>query len=642
MGTAGDRYRYQSRGGSAESALARERDRYGTSTRDTGASSSRASKYALGPSDSVSVVGASRVDPTSSSRKDPLEVIRRMEQSRAEHQKQWEVERSASVIGETSNLPAYSRPSSRLFDSTPRHARPATSMASMRDAYGQAAPRTAPIEDWRSRRNQAFAATDSPLVGRGGSRLNHQQHVKPATEPRPLRSSTSISSRLDIGLDVTTPSTEHGRLLFEACRALEPKLGPDIIDVMPDLIRTFQGSARSAENVNATIRDAVKRADDACVHLDLDEVDRARNELDKLLGLLRDAGRTSDQNIRELTRVLLDLPKLLRQADRAGPSRAAHRTTMEFNRRSSPIDHHPARAASRYDGSPARASQDMMRPSTSMGMVVGESTSPLHRYSLDSRRSVLQPRTQQPRDRDRNSAVSNLVAKMRGLTPRNSPLPQKHSDLQPIEQSPPNPMSGRISPSKSNSRSSLALSTSPTKSYMSSAGPPPPPRSPERRNVLRKKVSGISNHTVRGTSSSSFMPSSSKVQTTTAISTINAADFDAELTPAKSIRSVNTASTRYSESEEIVGSPVSRYSFGPPGHDANIDIDIDQTETETESQVSGMRGSLESGGREDAISVLEHSLVAAARKREGEDRRPSMSERFRATLRRNGSTRVKD
>ena len=46
--------------------------------------------------------------------------------------------------------------------------------------------------------------------------------------------------------------------------------------------------------------------------------------------------------------------------------------------------------------------------------------------------------------------------------------------------------------------------------------------------------------------------------------------------------------------------------------------------------------------REDAVSVLEHSLVAAARKREDEDRRPSMGERFRASLRRTGSVKAKE
>lgn len=82
-----------------------------------------------------------------------------------------------------------------------------------------------------------------------------------------------------------------------------------------------------------------------------------------------------------------------------------------------------------------------------------------------------------------------------------------------------------------------------------------------------------------------------------------------------------------------MGSPSSRYSFGPEG-------DRDRNS----SEFSAVRGSMDSGSaeREDAVSILEHSLVAAARKREDEDRRPSMGERFRASLRRNGSTKVKE
>lgn len=626
LGTAGDRYRYQKRGGSAESAFAQQR--YGESA-GTG-TASRSSRHALGPGDSVSVVGGYRAEGPSPAKKDPLEVIRRMEQSRAEHQKQWESERSASVMGDAShnhggNAP-YPRPSSRLFDATPRHARPSTSMANMRHLQDMPAPRTAPIDDWRSRRDQAIAIADSPLVNRAGNRLSNVP-TKPATEPRPLRSSTSMGSRLDM-IDTTVPETEHGRLLFEACRALELKLGPELLEQIPELAKTLQSSARSAESVNSSIRNIVRLADNANVHLDLEDTERARDELARLTASLRDANRASDQNIRDLTRVLLDLPKLVRQVDRASaPSRALHRPSMEFDRRPSPVEHSAGRFTSRYDGSPARASHDMIRPATSMG----EATSPLHRFSLDSsRRPILQPRSQpRDRDRDRSSAVSNLVAKMRGLTPRTSPLP-KHSDLQPIEQSPPNLTTDRVpSLPSSRSRSSLALSASPTKSSQhSTSGPAPPPRSPERRNVLRKKASATSTHTVRG--SSSFLPSSSRVRTTTAISTISAGnfDFDTELTPAKSIRSTRTMST----SEEMAGSPSSRYSFGMDGNGGGSD--------------GGVRGSMDStasaGQREDAVSVLEHSLAAAAKKREDEDRRPSVSERFRATLRRGGSVRSKE
>lgn len=596
LGTNHDRYRYERRGGSVESALSNERQR---NSHLTGLPSR--SRYAIGPGDSVSVAGGIGRDGHPMD-KDPLEVLRRMEEKRNQHREQWEAERSASVMGDHSSHGG-ARPTSRLFDATPRHARPSTSMSSMRDIYE--APRTAPIESWRARRDQVLAA-DSPLVGRGLSRLN--QPPKPATEPRPMRSSTSMGGRSSTSLDFAAPSTEHGRLLFEACRALELKLGPDILAHVPELIKTFHSSTRTAEHVNSSLRDALQLVNDASVQLDLDDIGKARHDLVKLETCIRYASRASDQNVREFTRIMLDLPKLLRQADKAGLSRHVPRTA----------------SPGQYE-SPIRSSHDMMRPSTSLG----EIGSPTYRYSLDSRRPVLQPRLQPI---DRSSTVSNLVAKMKGLTPKRSPLPQ-HSDLQTIEQSPPYQLTERIPSnppfmSQSQSRSSLALSTSPIKSSRSSIitpRPQPPPRSPERRNVLRKKASQTSTHTVRG--SSAFMPTSSKVQTTTALSVVNAShhdrSYEPDLTPAKSIRSSRTMST--AGSEDYAGSPTSGYSFA-----------IDQDATD--------RGSMDSAGTrgEDAVSTLEHSLAAAAKTRDGEERKPSVSERFRATLKRGSSMRVKE
>jgi hypothetical protein len=605
LGTNNDRYRYEKRGGSVESALANERSR---NPHSNGAPSRPSPRYALGPGDSVSLAGGNGREAIVAAAKDPLEVLKRMEEKRNQHREQWEAERSASVLGDHHH--GGPRPNSRLFDATPRHARPSTSMSSMRDVYDGPVPRTAPIESWRARRDQVMAA-DSPLVGRG-SRL--RELPQPATEPRPMRSSTSMGGRSSTSLDFAAPATEHGRLLFEACRALELKLGPEILAHVPELNKTFHSSTRTAEHVNASLRDALQLINDASVRLDLDDIEKARQELVKLDVCIRDASRASNQNVREFTRVMLDLPKLLRQADKAGLGRLQPRT-------SSP---------GQYD-SPVRASHDMMRPSTSLG----EISSPTYRYSLDSRRPVLQPRLQ-PLDRDRSSTVSNLVAKMKGLTPKRSPLPQ-HSDLQTIEQSPPHQLTDRIPPNplplplaSSQSRTSLH-SSSPTKSSRSSIIAPrplPPPRSPDRKNVLRKKASSTSTHTVRG--SSAFMPTSSKVQTTTALSVVNHLDHldsESDLTPAKSISSTRTSSTMGYGSDNYAGSPTSAYSFaiGPDARD---------------------RSSMESGisTREDAVSILEHSLAAAAKNRGSseEERKPSVSERFRATLRRGSSIRAKE
>jgi hypothetical protein len=603
LGTNNDRYRYEKRGGSVESALANERSRV---QHPNGTPSRSSPRYALGPGDSVSLAGGNGREAITAAAKDPLEVLKRMEEKRNQHREQWEAERSASVLGD--HHYGGPRPNSRLFDSTPRHARPSTSMSSMRDVYDGPVPRTAPIEGWRARRDQVMAG-DSPLIGRG-SRL--RELPKPATEPRPMRSSTSMGGRSSTSLDFAAPATEHGRLLFEACRALELKLGPEILAHVPELTKTFHSSTRTAEHVNSSLRVSLQLINDASVRLDLDDIEKTRQELVKLDVCIRDANRASDQNVREFTRIMLDLPKLLRQADKAGLGRLQPRT-------SSP---------GQYD-SPVRASHDMMRPSTSLG----EISSPTYRYSLDSRRPVLQPRLQ-PLDRDRSSAVSNLVAKMKGLTPKRSPLPQ-HSDLQTIEQSPPHQLFDRIPPNplpltSSQSRTSLQ-SSSPTKSSRSSIIAPrplPPPRSPDRKNVLRKKASSTSTHTVRG--SSAFMPTSSKVQTTTALSVVNHLDHldsESDLTPAKSIRSTRTTSTMSYGSDNYAGSPTSAYSLA---------IDPDTRE----------RSSMESGisTREDAVSVLEHSLATAAKNRGSseEERKPSVSERFRATLRRGSGIRAKE
>jgi hypothetical protein len=141
------------------------------------------------------------------------------------------------------------------------------------------------------------------------------------------------------------------------------------------------------------------------------------------------------------------------------------------------------------------------------------------------------------------------------------------------------------------------------------------------------------------------LPTSSKVQTTTALSVVNAGhndndanfDFDEpQVTPAKSIRSIRTYSTNGngngdgSDDYSYAGSPASGFSFA-----------------QAQSQAQGMpRGSMESGSSgtrpDDAISILEHSLAAAAKKREADERKPSVSERFRATLRRGSSIRAKE
>ena len=345
------------------------------------------SRLALSPSDSVSAVG-SKADYTSPS-KDPLEVLKRIEAQRHQHNRSWD-ERSASVVG--------IRPSSG--PESPR-ARPTTSMASLRSPHRR--------------------LDDSAVTLRSSTRMSQVD-----SEPRTKRSSTSLGGRSNTSLDIHTASTDHGRLLFEACRALDLKI-PSDSPALAELLRTFTTASKSAERINAAVRTAVDLGD-RVMH------DRDLGQLDDLMALLREAGRASDQNIRDLTRIMLDLPRILREP-------RPHRESFTETTPRQSVDYDSPRYRPRQP-SPIRRSEDIPRPTTSASFYTPPSRRP---------RESLPPSFVSPPNR----SVSALVSKVRAN------LGSPRRDLGSIEASPPLPLNA--------AKIATALS-------------------PARRNILKKKI----------------------------------------------------------------------------------------------------------------------------------------------------------
>ena len=567
----------------------------------------RLSRLSLAPGDSVSAVGTRSERPTSTSNKDPLEVLKRIEAQRNEHNRQWDAERSASVLGD--------RPGSgSRIDMSPQREtrmRPATSMSSLREQSH--APRTAPID--RIRRDFEH---DSPLQ-RSSSRLSHIG--VPHAEPRPMRSSTSLGGRSSASLDVHSASSEHGRLLYEAARALEVKIPSELSHSVPDIGRTFGSAARSAESNNAAIRAALHMASQLCVDAEIgSDLDRILRELGALLGLLREANRKSDHNVRDLTRVLLDVPKMLREASRKadhpqGSSISTAGSVRNFSTGGyANGGYHTAgngiydRERDRSNGSPysspVRRSADLPRPSTAASDI----------YSPERRRT-------------RESLPANFVSgdsRGSGLMSRMRNLGRSRDNLATIQDSPP-------------------------KAFIEPAQIDRPPPSPARR-MLRKKASSTSTHTVRA--GSNFMPSSTRVPTT-AISAVTAdpgspmtGEFDT-----RSIRSVRSRRDSQDFEAFVASSPSkSRTSFHTAreaslSSSADARRDTDATEAEggvlAEGEDELLTGLIEAQRRREESesgqgekSLARSASLASRGSEASSSRKWSVSDRFKATLRR--------
>ncbi|WVQ97405.1 hypothetical protein IAU59_004518 [Kwoniella sp. CBS 9459] len=519
---------------------------------------SRSRIGSIAPGDSISAVG---VNSERGDSKDPLEMIRRLEEQRAQSKKRWD------------HMP-----------------RPVTSMSSLRDSYNNP-PNSAPIEGLRHRRS---IDQDSPLspTYRVGSRAGLRG---PSTEPRPMRSSTSLGGRSSANFDFGSSATEHGRLLFEAFRVLESKIGHDILSLNPELLRTFHSATRTSENINTILRNALHLASQIAVDAELDDPVRVREEYSDLALLLREAGKSSENNVRDMTRILLDLPKIVRYqqtpgsaitASTSGGSNFGSGSSRLRRSESASLSHaydpakkgvmsedrarrwQPSSPSSAFDRSPLqgrwsidspRRSFDVVRASTS----IGDAYSPLSRYSRERDRESGRLREQSQekgkvnngRDREsggHGSTVSSLMSKVRAMTPRKS-MPSPKLDLSTIEASPPQPP-----------EPSQAQPQAQAHAYPSRSRPPIQQRaqndeSPDKmRNILKKKASSLSTNTVKG---SSFMPSTSGGKATTAISQVTAGD----LSPTLSGHGVGAGNGLAAGLGDIVpdepNSPMSRFSF---------------------------------------------------------------------------------
>lgn len=560
--------------------------------------SSRLSRLNIAPGDSVSAVGAGSERGTPSSTKNPLDLLNRIETERAESNRHWDAERSASVMADH----PYPRPhSGSNFDRSPRTVRPATSMSSL---HHHNPPRTAPVERIRKEYD------DSSSYNRSASRL---EQVAPSSEPRQVRSTTSLARQSHDNLNIDSASSEHGRLLYEAARTADAKIGHLDNVVHLGFTRTLNSVARSAETSNAAIRTALQHLNQMAIDAELyNDTAMSADDLRPLLVLLRDAGRMSDEGIRSLTSMLLDLPKVLREPE---GSRMVASSTTSGSIRSFGTDEQGNRGSRRFPhstyDSPTRRGDEMVRPVTSLDNVRSPESmryrehvpraheydrsyvrayprsplhtyGPLHTYDSPSRRSEDLPRpstsldyaTSGERRRVRESLPPNLAIgeprRSGGLMSKFRTFGKNKEELGTIEDSPPNATTHRV---------------------------PESPLSPARHRLI-KKASTISTQTVRG---NSFLPSASK-KADTVISAITAGDDDSPTTAVfdkRSIRSMRLYRDESAPAETAEGSssPRSRLSSFHTAEEAS-------------------RGSSFYGAEDDVLS----SLVEAQRRREAEER----------------------
>jgi hypothetical protein len=114
--------------------------------------------------------------------------------------------------------------------------------------------------------------------------------------------------------------TAHGKLLFEAAQALEGRL-PMTGDKAVELVRAVKGSALAAEATNQLVRD---------ISIPLTGgLEGREGGLPQLAADIREASKKSDLAIRELTRVLLDLPRLLRDVQSQGQQSHSYLSRQE-------------------------------------------------------------------------------------------------------------------------------------------------------------------------------------------------------------------------------------------------------------------------------------------------------------------------
>lgn len=141
-----------------------------------------------------------------------------------------------------------------------------------------------------SNRDRAYRASvdSSPSLHRAVSRLSHG--------PSAAGSRGSIASS----------STEHGKRLYEAAGVLASRL--ESIG-STDFVRNVNSATRSTENTNASLRTALQ------VVVQLEEMcdTESRQALQHLAEIIKDANKASESSIRDLTVLMLDTSKILKE-----------------------------------------------------------------------------------------------------------------------------------------------------------------------------------------------------------------------------------------------------------------------------------------------------------------------------------------
>lgn len=456
---------------------------------DFSARSSRdfGSRVGLSPNDSVSVVGVPKSEIGSlrndGPSKDPLEMIRRLEESRTQHNKRWEEDRSASVLGDYRSESRYGereiirerhedtpqgRSSSRLSRLEPRSI---SSMSSVRDSYVTSSPRSAPTT--RRRTDSGSSTMESPLVGRS-SRASGSL-TGPSTDPRlHRRSQTSFGARSHGSSDQAS-TTDHGRNLVDAARVLEKKG-----EVDPVIIAKLGAAASGSERSNAGIRAAVLIAQELVLDVEIGDesaVKTVKDRLPRLAVTLREAGRASDQAVRDLTEALLAA------RGSASTSTGATNTGVSTPSRSQGQSH---RRGNTLD-SPRT---DALRHSPSM------STTSLHSPLLRYRsQTPLGERSSSHRRDSTSSARYDSAPRV----------------LDPIEQSPPKTTNQRSSPSVAASALGVSSPADSPRTPVAVWTARHSPSLSSSEHVLRKQSSLASTHTVRA---NSFQPAHAPEPTT--------------------------------------------------------------------------------------------------------------------------------
>lgn len=512
--------------------------------RDLGA---EAPRTPLSPNDSVSVVG-SRAD-VGSGRKDPLDIIRRLEETRANSQRRWEEDRSMSVLGDRSpsvyersrygEREVLARPASRVEDngrsssrmssvSRIRHSASMMSVASHRESSVYGTPRTQPLTRQRTHSGEDGSVADSPLLGRT-SRASGS--ISGSVEPRIVRrSQTSMGSKSTGSSGNEALATEHGKNLVDAAKVLDRKLEFD-----PGIITRLTAAAGTGERANAGIRAAAAIAGELALDVELhdgDALELVRERLPRLAVTLKEAGRSSDQAVRDLTDAILAIRGHSGGQGVGAPNRAT--ATPQRRADSMYVTREPASEPLHRRGWSTTIDTPLSRHST-------YSTLP---HSPSARLSLLGGR-ETPRV-ERSSTYESATPTSASRHETNSRFDGPRS-LDPIQQSPPRPPSHHTSPS-SGQRESFRLTSPPPRTERapsrqmghsrrsldrvfapapSPATTPQPQQQPQERPephgtsgpahsppVLRKQASVLSTHTVRA---HSFVPSAPP-EPTTAIS----------------------------------------------------------------------------------------------------------------------------